>query len=171
MRRGPQPALDEPGSPILIFVAVFVLVRLPFLLGGYGADTDAYRVALAAKYLWATGEYLPSRLPGYPLHELVTVLLIWGGPFLTNLATAVAALAGVLVLDRIVVAVGVPHRGWLLAAMAFTPWLLINSTVTLDYQWALTAMMGAYLLVIRGGQGGVDRLGVDGVGAGLRPAA
>jgi hypothetical protein len=131
-------------------VAVFFLVRLPFLLGGYGADTDAYRVALAAKYFWATGEYLPSRLPGYPLHELVTALLIWGGPLLTNLATACAALLGVLVFDRIAVALALPQRRWLLAAMAFTPWLLINSTITLDYQWALTAMLGAYLLVIHG---------------------
>ena len=140
----------RPSPSVLFFVAIFFLVRLPFLLGGYGADTDAYRVALAAKNFWATGEYLPSRLPGYPLHELVTALLIWGGPLLTNVGTAVAALLGVWVFDRIAVAVAVPQRRWLLVAMAFTPWLLINSTVTLDYQWALTAMLGSYLLVIHG---------------------
>ena len=133
----------------MVYALAFLAVRLPFLLAGYGADTDAYRVALSAKYLWSAGEYLPSRLPGYPLHELPTALLIWGGPFLTNLATTLVALAGVLVFDRIVVALGVPRRGWLLTAMGFTPWLLVTSTATLDYHWALTAMLGAYLAVIR----------------------
>jgi hypothetical protein len=134
---------------VLLYALTFVAVRLPFVFAGYGADTDAYRVALSAKYLWSTGEYLPSRLPGYPLHELATALLIWGGPFLTNLATVCAALAGVLVFDRIVVALNVPRRWWLLVAMGFTPWLVVTSTATLDYHWALAAMLGAYLAVIR----------------------
>ena len=133
----------------MLFTAAFFIVRIPYLLAGYGADTDAYRVVLSGRYLWATGEYLPSRLPGYPLHELVTALLLWGGPFLSNLATAIVAFAGVLVFDRIVVALRVPRRCWLLVAMGFTPWLLVNSTATLDYHWALTAMLGAYLAVIR----------------------
>jgi len=135
---------------VLPFTVAFFAVRLPFLFQGYGADTDAYRVALSARYLWSAGEYLPSRLPGYPLHELPAALLIWGGPFLTNLATAVIAFVGVLIFDRIVVTLRVPGRGWLLVAMGFTPWLLVNSTATLDYHWALTAMLGAYLSVIRG---------------------
>jgi hypothetical protein len=133
----------------LLLGGAFFLVRLPFLFAGYGADTDAYRVALSALYLWSEGEYLPSRLPGYPLHELTTALLIWGGPFLTNLATAVVAFAGLLVFDRIAVALGVPGRMWLLVAIGFTPWLLVNSTATLDYHWALTAMLAAYLALIR----------------------
>jgi hypothetical protein len=134
---------------MLLFAGAFFAVRLPFLVAGYGADTDAYRVALAARYLWSSGEYLPSRLPGYPLHELPVALLVWGGPLLTNLATALVAFAGVLIFDRIVVALGVPGRGWLLVAMGFTPWLLVTSTATLDHHWALTAMLAAYLATIR----------------------
>lgn len=136
--------------PIWPFAALFFLTRLPFLLGGYGADTDAYRVALSARYLWSRHEYLPSRLPGYPLHELTTALLLPGGPFLTNLATAIIAFGGVLILDRIVVTLGAPHRRWLVLAMAFTPWLLVNSATTLDYHWALTLMLAAYLAALRG---------------------
>jgi hypothetical protein len=136
-----------------LFVAAFFLARLPFLFAGYGADTDAYRVVLAGRYLWATGEYLPSRLPGYPLHELLTALLLGGGPLLTNLSTALAALLGVWVFDRLVVRLGVPGRPWLLLAMAFIPWLLVTSTATLDYHFALTAMLAAYLALTRhGGQ-------------------
>ena len=129
--------------PFLLYTAAFFAARLPFLFAGYGADTDAYRVALSARYFWREGEYLPSRLPGYPLHEAATALVIWGGPLLTNLTTAIVAFVGVLVFDRIVVALGVPGRGWLLVAMGFTPWLLVNSTTTIDYHWALTAMLGA----------------------------
>jgi hypothetical protein len=135
---------------MLLFVIAFFVVRIPFLVAGYGADTDAYRVALSGLYLWSEWEYLPSRLPGYPLHELPTALLIWGGPFLTNLATAIVAFIGVLLFDRIVQTLHVPGRWWLLVAMGFTPWLLVNSTTTLDYHWALTAMLGSYLAVIQG---------------------
>lgn len=135
--------------PSLLFVAAFFVVRLPFLLSGSGADTDAYRVVLAGRYLWSEGAYLPSRLPGYPLHEAPTALLLWGGPFLTNLATSVIAFVGVLIFDRIVVTLRVPGRGWLLVAMGFTPWLIVTSTETLDYHWALTPMLGAYLATIR----------------------
>lgn len=136
--------------PLVCFGIIFFAARAPFLVAGYGADTDAYRVALSARYLWSTGEYLPSRLPGNPLHDLATALLITGGPVATNIATTIAAFLGVLVFDRIVVALGVPGRWWLLVAMGFTPWLLVTSTATLDYHWALTAMLAAYLASIRG---------------------
>lgn len=131
------------------YLLAFVLVRLPFLGAGYGADTDSYRVILSARVLWSTGEYLPSRLPGFPLYELLIALVAWGGPWLTNGVSVIAALGGVVVFDRIVLALGVPQRRWLLVAMGFTPWLIITSTITQDYQVALTAMLGAYLAVLR----------------------
>lgn len=141
--------MSAAGRPFwLLYTSAFFLARLPFIFGGYGADTDAYRVALSAKYLWATGEYVPSRLPGYPLHELVVALLIWGGPALTNVATVCAAFGGVLIFDRIVVRLRLPGRPWLLLAIGFTPWLLVTSTATLDYHFALTAMLGAYALLL-----------------------
>ncbi|MGD9890739.1 MAG: hypothetical protein AB7R89_30510 [Dehalococcoidia bacterium] len=134
---------------LLILGITFFAVRLPFLFAGFGADTDAYRVALSGLYLWSEGEYLPSRLPGYPLHELTTALLLWGGPFLTNLSTALVSFAGLLLFDRIILSLKVPGRWWLLVAYGFTPWLLVNSTATLDYHWALTAMLAAYLALIK----------------------
>lgn len=146
---------------MLLLAFAFFAVRLPFLFAGYGADTDAYRVALSGLYLWSEGEFLPSRLPGYPLHELVTALLLWGGPFLTNLSTSLVSFAGLLLFDRIILALKVPGRWWLLVAMGFTPWLLVNSTATLDYHWALTAMVSAYLASIR------DRPAVAGVLLGI----
>lgn len=138
------------GRPALVLAAAFLAVRLPLLGGGYGADTDAYRVVLAARYLWSHGEYLPSRLPGFPLHELVTALLVWGGPLLTNLSTTLAALVGVLVFARLVRRLRVPAPGLAVVGFAFTPYLIVTSTSTLDYHWALTALLAAYLLTVQG---------------------
>lgn len=138
------------GRPALALAAAFLLVRLPLLGGGYGADTDAYRVVLAARYFWAHGEYLPSRLPGFPLHELVTGLLVWGGPVLTNLSTTVAALAGTLAFARLVRLLRVPAPSLAVLGFAFTPYLIVTSTSTLDYHWALAALLGAYLLAVQG---------------------
>lgn len=138
------------GRPALVLAAAFLAVRLPLLGGGYGADTDAYRVVLAARYFWAHGEYLPSRLPGFPLHELVTALLVWGGPVLTNLSTTLAALAGVLVFARLCRLLRVPAPGLAVLGFAFTPYLIVTSTSTLDYHWALAALLTAYLLAVQG---------------------
>jgi hypothetical protein len=55
----------------------------------------------------------------------------------------------VLIFDRIVLALRVPGQARLLVAMGFTPWLIVTSTATLDYHWALTAMLSAYLATIR----------------------
>src|SRR5688572_13728859 len=71
---------------------VYFILRLPFLNYGHGTDPDAWRVALTAHYLLDTGKYFPSRLPGNPLHELVTTLFIPGGWIATNLATAAVSL-------------------------------------------------------------------------------
>ncbi len=127
---------------------VFVLSRVPMLNLGYGADADAWRVAITARWLWARGEYLPSRLPGYPVHELLSALLIRGGWLATNTATMVVSFAGVLCFAAIVKRRGVEPRGLLTLTFAFTPLLWINSTVTMDYMWALTGVLGAYLLLI-----------------------
>src|SRR3972149_4028824 len=78
--------------PFLALAFVYLAVRIPWLNLGYGTDPDAWRVALSAEHLLSDGEYLPSRLPGYPLHEFATVPLIRAGWVWTNLSTAVVSL-------------------------------------------------------------------------------
>jgi len=130
--------------PFAILAAVFFLVRLPYVNYGHGTDPDAWRVALTAHHLLDTGDYFPSRLPGNPLHELVTTLFIPGGWIATNLATAAVSLLGVYVFARIVKLHALPDPAVLVVGFAFAPLLLINSISTMDYMWALTAMLGAY---------------------------
>jgi hypothetical protein len=126
----------------------YLVLRLPYLDHGYGTDPDAWRVALTAHHLLETGEYFPSRLPGNPLHELITTLLIPGGWVTTNFVTALASLAGVYVFGRIVNRLQLPTPGLLTIAFAFTPLLYINSISTMDYMWTLTLILAAYYCVL-----------------------
>src|SRR5215213_8588725 len=73
----------------------FILLRLPYIDYGHGTDPDAWRVAMTAHHLLATGDYFPSRLPGNPAHELLMTVFISGGWVATNLATILIALVGV----------------------------------------------------------------------------
>jgi len=150
----------------LAFSLVYVGSRIPWLDLGYGTDPDAWRVALAADYLLSEGEYLPSRLPGYPLHEFVTVPLVKGGWVWTNLSTVLISLAGVYLFARILNVLNLQGRGILTVVFAFAPLLWINSVMTIDYMWALTFILGAYLALLhqRPTMGGIAL----GVAAGFR---
>jgi len=132
----------------LVLGTLYVVSRIPWLDLGYGTDPDAWRVALTAKYLLREGEYLPSRLPGYPLHEFVTTALIRGGWVWTNLSTVLISLVGVYLFARLANELELPYRGALTLAFAFAPLLWINSVMTMDYMWALTFMLGAYLALL-----------------------
>jgi hypothetical protein len=134
--------------PAAVLALLFVLTRAPMLNLGYGADSDAWRVAITARWLWAHHEYLPSRLPGYPLHELSAALLIGGGWLATNTATMLVSLAGVFLFAAVLKQCAVEPKGLLTLTFAFTPLLWINSTVTMDYLWALTFVLAAYLLLL-----------------------
>ena len=141
--------------------ALYVATRLPWLDLGYGTDPDAWRAALSAHYLLDSGEYLPSRLPGYPLHEFVTVPLVKAGWVWTNLSTVGISLVGVYLFARLAERLELPAPGALVLGFAFAPLLWINSVTTMDYMWGLTFMLAAYLLVMDG------RAGLAGAALGL----
>ncbi|MGB2694209.1 MAG: hypothetical protein WBD55_03360 [Dehalococcoidia bacterium] len=127
---------------------VYIVSRVPWLNMGYGTDPDAWRVALTARYLWDHGDYYPSRLPGYPLHEFVTALFIKGGWIATNLSTVLISLVGIYLFASLAKKLDLENRGALTIAFAFAPLLWINSVMTMDYMWTLTFIMGAYLALL-----------------------
>src|SRR5690606_10792529 len=126
----------------------FFAVRVPFVGYGHGIEPVVWRVAMTARKLQETGDYIPSRLPGNPLHELTMTLFIPGGWIATNIATALASLAGVWVFARIVRHLEIPHPGLLVIGFAFAPLLVINSIATMDYMWTLTLLLGVYYSLI-----------------------
>ncbi|MDP3767009.1 MAG: hypothetical protein Q8S13_03260, partial [Dehalococcoidia bacterium] len=131
-----------------VLAVAYIGSRVAWLDLGYGTDPDAWRVALTATFLRSDGEYVPSRLPGYPLHEFVTAGLIDGGWILTNLTTVLISLVGVFLFAWLLRKLELPHRGALTLGFAFAPLLWINSVTTIDYMWALTFILGAYLALI-----------------------
>jgi hypothetical protein len=147
--------------PFLALAIVYLSIRIPWLNLGYGTDPDAWRVALSAEHLLSHGEYLPSRLPGFPLHEFATVPLIRAGWVWTNLSTAVVSLVGVYLFAKLVAELNLRGRGLLSLTFAFAPLLWINSVITLDYMWALTFILASYWLAIR------QRPALSGVALGL----
>lgn len=72
------------------------LSRLPFLSAGYGLDGDSWAVAISAMKLHSSGNYIVSRLPGYPVQEWLTSLVIGGGPLIVNGLTALISTIGFL---------------------------------------------------------------------------
>jgi hypothetical protein len=131
-----------------VLAIAYVGSRIAWLDQGYGTDPDAWRVALSANYLWTEGEYLPSRLPGYPLHELVTALAVREGWVWTNLSTVLISLVGVYLFAWLARKLELPNRGVLTVGFAFAPLLWINSVMTMDYMWALTFLLAAYLALL-----------------------
>jgi hypothetical protein len=137
-------------AAILIVVLIVLISRLPFLDAGYGNDTDAWLVAGAARSIGTTGEYIASRLPGYPIQELVCSLFWWGGPLALNGLTALMSAAAIFFFLLILREFGC--RDILLAALAlaFTPVFFINSTVSMDYVWALAFALGSFYFALKG---------------------
>ena len=134
----------------LALAAAYVASRAPFMNIGYGADPDAWRVALTAYWLRDHHEFYPSRLPGYPVHELASAAVIRGGWLATNSLTLLVSLIGVWFFARIVRKLEMPHPALIVVGFAFTPLLWINSIATMDYMWALTFILGCYYFLLDG---------------------
>jgi len=141
----------HPGSWVL-GAAVVLLSRLPFLGPGYGLDPDAYRVVETGRRLAETGDWVPSRPPGFPLHEAAVALVQTGThqPWVTNLVSAVAAVGLFLAFGALLRRLRV--RAWwpLALALTFVPSVFAASTVTMDYLPGLALGVAAAWAVVAG---------------------
>ncbi len=132
-----------------MYLGLGVLVlgtRLPLVPGaGLGLDPDAWRLYVAGRAAADTGTYLPSRPPGYPFLESLSFFLHaapwWAFSTLTAVATTVAVLALTALARDLQV------RAWVLVGIgsASTSVIWQNSTVYMDYNWALAFLACAML--------------------------
>jgi len=131
-----------------LLALIVLLSRLPFLNAGYGNDPDAWQMANAARSIATTGEYTASRLPGYPLPEIIYSLIGLHNPIFFNVITA--ALSAIAFSLFILILWQVHARHYLLAGLtlAFCPVIFINSTNAMDYVWALTFILASTYLVL-----------------------
>jgi hypothetical protein len=131
------------------WLGVFVLLtRLPFIFNGFGVDGDSWSVALSAKALNSSGAYIPSRFPGYPVHEFLCSLLINFGAIGTNMISAIFSAVAVvffaMILRFLRFRMVIPAS----IAFAMVPVFFINSTTTIDYVIAIAfILMSLYHLL------------------------
>ncbi len=139
---------SERGTFLLVF-AITLATRLPFIDAGYGTAPDAWRLARIAILIKDGGEYLASRLPGYPLPEIVMSQLWSCQPLALNGATALmsafAAAFFAITLRRL----GSSRVISCSLAFALTPLIFLNSVITLDVIWALAFIMAALYASVR----------------------
>ena len=87
----------QPLVGALVLGAAFLASRLPLLSLGYGSDERAWRSVVTALHMYAVRHYIPSRFPGFPLHDVLTTLLLPLGPLALVLAAVAAQIAGAIV--------------------------------------------------------------------------
>jgi len=133
---------------LLTVTGLAFLTRLPFLGNGYGVDGDAWRLVRSGQTLWSSGDYHPSRLPGYPIPEAAIGLLAHGGPWLANGVTALLSALAVAFFALVMRRLGNRYAALAALAFALVPVVYVGSVQSMDYAWALAfAMAALYALV------------------------
>lgn len=152
--------LQSPSENFLWVALPFLLITLPLIFLGYGADSDIYSELEAARKTWIEGIPSMSRHPGYWLHEaLVFVVSRQGGSIAINTLTLAASLLILYRCWNLATQLKISHKTPLILCLAFNPWFLIASTSAMDYTWTVLAVVvGIELLVLqkpmRGGVAG-----------------
>jgi hypothetical protein len=134
---------------LVVSAFLVLLTRLPWLGHDYGSDPDSYRVVGTARTLLHGGVYEPSRLPGYPAYEFLTVLTADAPPWASNLVTALFSGAAFLLMALLLRQLQV--RRYLLLALGFVmvPVVYISSCCTMDYLPSMTLGLGAAYALFR----------------------
>lgn len=135
----------------VILLAFLLYSPLAFL--GFGTECgyyDSRNVINTAETLIQQHRYIPSRYPGFFVHEIFTALLFMlGGNLLTNLSTMVMSLLVIYFFIKICEYHSIPHRHLLAIFMIIHPLYYTASTFTIDYLWALGLFFIGYTLLIK----------------------
>jgi len=107
-------------------------------------------LAEAARGIARTGEYVPSRPPGYPLVELGLAPLVGLGPVATNAVTALWSVACALLIALLLSSTGARTPLACAAFFAATPVVWIASVSTIDYLWGLGLILAGLWAATRG---------------------
>ncbi len=148
--------IDLTKFPAVIYLAlIFFISRIPFINLGFSAftsptDQDVLAVVNSAYLLRYEHIYTVSRFPGYPFFEIFNSLLIGGGWILTNFATSIISFLSLILFGKILNQLKLKNRALLLLTFAFIPVIWINSTITMDYMWALLFVLASCFLIFTG---------------------
>jgi hypothetical protein len=136
------------------FIALVITISRLFFVGtSYGSAADAWRVVVAARHLIATGVYVPSRFPGYPLPEYFYALLLKVGlssAYMFELPVAILSGIAVGLFFFLLLPFGYIAAIGLSLSLAFTPVFFIASSASIDYLYGFAFFMAATLAAFRG---------------------
>lgn len=125
----------------ILLVAGVGYSAIAWQAAGAGQDADAWRLLLCGQRLWLTGEYTPSRPPGFPVVELLAALTVPLGLLGFKLLTAWAG-AGCVTLTYLLVARRSRRVAlWASVLLLCCPAMILASTSTMDYVWSLGFML------------------------------
>jgi hypothetical protein len=134
----------------VLVIGAFFLTALPLIFTGIGADGDSYLVISAAEGFLRDFHYIPSRIPGYPLHELVVLgtYIPFNSIFANGMVLAVSVILLVL-LNLLAEHFNMENRAYLILLAAFFPLFIVSSTSMMDYNWSVASFFAGYLLMLR----------------------
>lgn len=117
------------------------IARLPFLTAGFGADPDAWWVAVTARAAHERVDYVLSRVPGHPVLDVLNAFVVPWGPVALNGVSALFSLAAAALFHRLAVRFGVERPALWTLAFAFAPLVYLQSVQALDYLPALAFLL------------------------------
>jgi len=142
----------EQSDRLIAFLLFFTVLvsRLPFLSHNFGLDIDSWLVILKAREMSHTWCYSESRLPGFPLHEMICAFFYTMSAFRMNLLSAFfGSLATVgMYLSARKLGGSRLNSALLSGALAGTPLIYINSTCLIDYVWGLSLSLLSYFFLL-----------------------
>jgi hypothetical protein len=122
---------------------------MPFLFYGFGLDPNCWGVALAARHFHESGVYEASRFPGFPMHEMLSSLVVAQGYFVTNLLVAIAGSLGVLYFVFTLKALRFRYPLLGGVTLAAVPVCYISSVITYDYSLALAFILASLYYTVK----------------------
>jgi hypothetical protein len=132
-----------------LLVCVF-LFYLPFVFFGYGADSDSYAVIYSGSQLMQRGSLIPSRYPGYLVHEVPTAVLnALGGSVATNLGSLVMAIIALFQFGKVCKCLKINNYDLLILLIAANPVYMAAATYTIDFVWALALFLTGFHWYLR----------------------
>ena len=149
MARAITTRFGSPSTVFLLLLVAWLAVTLPLVTLGYGSDVDAWIVANNGEQIWESRSYHSSRSMGFPLYELaITPLVHLGGWVASNLASVAAGVFFLGAVWRLVRIHHLRHPLLTFLVLGFHPLIIINSTTTMDYIWAVSGLAWGYVSLV-----------------------
>jgi len=131
----------------LVLIVVVMLSRIPFIFNGFGTEEDSWGLVLNAIQMRESGDYIMSRLPGHPVHELILSLFAQPEPWIFNGMSMLFGTLAVLLFYFWLVRIGFAYPFMASLTLAFVPAMYLSNVYTIDYAWALAFICGSLLAV------------------------